>query len=106
MVVVTTEFGRTVRINGTAGADHGVGALALLAGGAVKGGAASMTGRASPMKSSTRNATSPRRPICRAVLKGVLAEHFEAPEKILATNVFPTARRQSRSPGWRRRRDS
>lgn len=37
-VVVMTEFGRTVRENGTRGTDHGHGGLALLAGGAVKGG--------------------------------------------------------------------
>ena len=38
MVVVATEFGRTARINGTDGTDHGTGTIALLAGGAVKGG--------------------------------------------------------------------
>lgn len=37
-VVVMTEFGRTVRENGTRGTDHGHGGLALLAGGAVRGG--------------------------------------------------------------------
>ena len=38
VVVVATEFGRTARINGTDGTDHGTGTIALLAGGAVKGG--------------------------------------------------------------------
>ncbi|MDT8757315.1 DUF1501 domain-containing protein [Sphingomonas psychrotolerans] len=38
MVVVATEFGRTVRVNGTQGTDHGTGALAMLVGGAVNGG--------------------------------------------------------------------
>jgi hypothetical protein len=38
IVVAVTEFGRTVRINGTAAADHGTGTVALLAGGAVQGG--------------------------------------------------------------------
>ena len=37
-VAVMTEFGRTVRENGTKGTDHGHGGLALLAGGAVRGG--------------------------------------------------------------------
>lgn len=38
MVLVATEFGRTVRTNGTNGTDHGTGSLAWLAGGAVRGG--------------------------------------------------------------------
>ena len=37
-VAVITEFGRTARINGTEGTDHGTATIALLAGGAVKGG--------------------------------------------------------------------
>lgn len=36
-VVAMTEFGRTVRLNGTAGTDHGTGGVMLLAGGAVRG---------------------------------------------------------------------
>jgi uncharacterized protein (DUF1501 family) len=38
VVMVTTEFGRTARINGTAGTDHGTATVAFLAGGALKGG--------------------------------------------------------------------
>ena len=38
IVAVATEFGRTVRINGTRGTDHGTGSAMLLAGGAVQGG--------------------------------------------------------------------
>lgn len=38
MVLVATEFGRTVAVNGTGGTDHGQGAAAMLLGGAVKGG--------------------------------------------------------------------
>jgi len=37
-VVCMTEFGRTVRENGSAGTDHGTGGLMVLAGGAVRGG--------------------------------------------------------------------
>jgi uncharacterized protein (DUF1501 family) len=37
-VVAMTEFGRTVRGNGTRGTDHGTGGAMLLAGGAVRGG--------------------------------------------------------------------
>lgn len=38
MVLVATEFGRTVKVNGTAGTDHGTASVAWLLGGAVKGG--------------------------------------------------------------------
>lgn len=38
MVLVATEFGRTVAINGTGGTDHGTGTAAMLLGGGVKGG--------------------------------------------------------------------
>lgn len=38
MILVATEFGRTVAANGTGGTDHGTASAAMLIGGAVKGG--------------------------------------------------------------------
>ena len=38
VVAVITEFGRTARVNGTDGTDHGTATVALLAGGALRGG--------------------------------------------------------------------
>ncbi|WP_188054716.1 DUF1501 domain-containing protein [Sphingosinithalassobacter sp. CS137] len=38
MVLVATEFGRTVKVNGTGGTDHGTASVAMLLGGAVDGG--------------------------------------------------------------------
>ena len=38
LVLVATEFGRTVAVNGTGGTDHGQGSAAMLMGGGVKGG--------------------------------------------------------------------
>lgn len=38
LVLVATEFGRTVAVNGTGGTDHGTGAAAMLLGGRVAGG--------------------------------------------------------------------
>ena len=38
MVLVATEFGRTVAVNGTGGTDHGTASAAMLLGGAVRGG--------------------------------------------------------------------
>jgi uncharacterized protein (DUF1501 family) len=37
-VICASEFGRTVRVNGTGGSDHGTGGLAMILGGAVRGG--------------------------------------------------------------------
>jgi uncharacterized protein (DUF1501 family) len=37
-IVAMTEFGRTARINGTGGTDHGTGGAMVLAGGAIRGG--------------------------------------------------------------------
>ena len=45
VVAVITEFGRTARINGTNGTDHGTGTVAFLAGGALVADAWSPTGR-------------------------------------------------------------
>lgn len=38
VVLVATEFGRTAAINGTGGTDHGTGSVAMVLGGAVRGG--------------------------------------------------------------------
>ena len=38
VVLVATEFGRTAAANGTGGTDHGTGSVAMLFGGAIKGG--------------------------------------------------------------------
>ncbi|MDO6640704.1 DUF1501 domain-containing protein [Shewanella sp. 5_MG-2023] len=38
VIIVATEFGRTVKENGTYGTDHGTGSAMFIAGGAVKGG--------------------------------------------------------------------
>ncbi|MCM8557555.1 DUF1501 domain-containing protein [Sphingomicrobium sediminis] len=38
LVIVATEFGRTAALNGTNGTDHGTASMAMLLGGAVKGG--------------------------------------------------------------------
>ena len=38
LVIAATEFGRTVRVNGTAGTDHGTASTLFVAGGALNGG--------------------------------------------------------------------
>jgi uncharacterized protein (DUF1501 family) len=89
VVAVVTEFGRTARINGTAGTDHGTATVALLAGGAVKGGRviADWPG----LKEADLHERRDLRPTTdlRAVLKGVLRDHLRVPDAALATTVFP-----------------
>ncbi|MDR6950940.1 uncharacterized protein (DUF1501 family) [Ancylobacter sp. 3268] len=88
-LMVVTEFGRTARINGTRGTDHGTGTVVLLAGGAIRGGrviadwpglsdAALLDGR------DLRPTTD-----VRSVAKGILADLFGAPAGYLARDVFP-----------------
>jgi uncharacterized protein (DUF1501 family) len=88
-VVLVTEFGRTARINGTDGTDHGTATVALLAGGALKGGRviADWPGLKEASLFEKRD-LAPTTDL-RAVLKGVLRDHLRADEKVLASDVFP-----------------
>jgi uncharacterized protein (DUF1501 family) len=89
VVVVATEFGRTARINGTEGTDHGTGTIALLAGGAVKGGRViSDWPGLKPSNLHEGRDLAPTSDL-RAVLKGVLHDHLGISETVLAKNVFP-----------------
>jgi uncharacterized protein (DUF1501 family) len=89
VIVVATEFGRTARINGTQGTDHGTGTLALLAGGAVKGGRviADWPGL-KPNNLYQGRDLAPTTDL-RAVMKGVLHDQFGIAERVLADSVFP-----------------
>lgn len=88
-VAIVTEFGRTARINGTEGTDHGTGTVALLAGGALKGGRviADWPGVSETALFEKRD-LKPTTDL-RAVLKGLLHDHVRVDEKALATAVFP-----------------
>jgi uncharacterized protein (DUF1501 family) len=88
-VAVITEFGRTARINGTEGTDHGTATVALLVGGALKGGrvitdwpgvAETALYQGRDLKPTTD---------LRAVIKGVLRDHLRVDERALAEHVFP-----------------
>ncbi|MBR0741739.1 DUF1501 domain-containing protein [Bradyrhizobium liaoningense] len=89
VIVVATEFGRTARINGTDGTDHGTGTIALLAGGAVKGGRiiADWPG----LKLANLHEGRDLKPTTdlRSVIKGVLQEQFGLSDRVLAESVFP-----------------
>jgi uncharacterized protein (DUF1501 family) len=88
-VVIVTEFGRTAKVNGTGGTDHGTGGVSFLAGGAIAGGriAGQWPGISSQDLNEGRDlhATTDMR----GLFKGVLAEHLRMPASALDANVFP-----------------
>ena len=92
VVVVATEFGRTAKINGTQGTDHGTGTIALLAGGAVKGGRVIADWPALRMASLYQGRDLAPTTDLRAVFKGVLADHLGLGERALGETGFRTAR--------------
>jgi uncharacterized protein (DUF1501 family) len=89
VVAVVTEFGRTARINGTEGTDHGTATVALLAGGALRGGrvVADWPG----LKVANLHEGRDLKPTTdvRAVLKGLLKDHLRLDDAVLAAKVFP-----------------
>jgi uncharacterized protein (DUF1501 family) len=89
VVAVVTEFGRTARINGNNGTDHGTGTVALLAGGALKGGRviADWPGLKNANLYEGRDLAATTD--LRAVLKGLLKDHLRVTDEALAANVFP-----------------
>jgi uncharacterized protein (DUF1501 family) len=89
VVAVVTEFGRTARINGTNGTDHGTGTIALLAGGALKGGRviADWPGLKNANLYEGRDLAATTD--LRAVLKGLLKDHLRVTDQALAGSVFP-----------------
>ncbi len=88
-VAIVTEFGRTARINGTEGTDHGTATVALLVGGAVKGGRVVTDWPG--VKESSLYEGRDLKPTTdlRAVLKGLLRDHVRVGDKALAEAVFP-----------------
>jgi uncharacterized protein (DUF1501 family) len=88
-ILVITEFGRTANINGTEGSDHGTATVAMLAGGAVKGGRviADWPGL-KPAQLHEGRDLKPTTDL-RGVMKGVLADHLGLAAPILSERIFP-----------------
>lgn len=95
LVIVATEFGRTVRPNGTGGTDHGEASLAMLLGGAVAGGkviadwpglstAALYEGR--DLKPTTD---------LDSLIAGALAQHYRLEPSRVAATLFPESRERA-----------
>jgi uncharacterized protein (DUF1501 family) len=85
-VIVATEFGRTARVNGTGGTDHGTGGVALLLGGGVKGG--QMLGDWPGLGTLYQDRDLQPANDIRALFAGVMAEHWGLDRAALNERVF------------------
>ena len=89
VVVAITEFGRTARINGAVGADHGTATIAFLAGEALAGGRVVADWPGLRVAGLYEQRDLKPTTDLRAVLKGVLGEHLGLSGDVLAHAVFP-----------------
>ena len=83
-----TEFGRTVRANGTRGTDHGTGTVAFVLGGAVAGGRVQANWPGLAQANLFENRDLQPTADLRAVAKGLLAQHLGLDATALAQS-FP-----------------
>lgn len=91
-MLVVTEFGRTVAVNGTRGTDHGTATCAFLSGGAISGGRviADWPGLGNGDLYQQRD-LKPTLDL-RSVFKGVLGAHLGVSENNLEARIFPGSR--------------
>ena len=89
VVVVVSEFGREVTMNGTQGTDHGTGGVAFVLGGKVNGGRVwgEWPGLAKKDRFEGRDLRITTD--IRSVLKGVLSDHLSVSTRSLNSDVFP-----------------
>ncbi len=93
VVVIMTEFGRTVRTNGTKGTDHGTASAGFVLGGRVDGGRLLGEWPGLAKKNLYQGRDLMPTVDSRSVLKAVFAEQFSVSEKDLADKVFPESGR-------------
>jgi len=89
VVIAVTEFGRTARVNGTGGTDHGTASTGLILGGALRPG-----GLVGDWPGLSQNALFENRDTAptldmRGLFKGVLADHMGVDRAALESKVFP-----------------
>ena len=89
VVLVATEFGREVAVNGTQGTDRGSGGAALVLGGAVKGGRVLTDWPGLAKKDRFEGRDLRVTTDLRAALRSVLADHLKIPRRALDDSVLP-----------------
>jgi uncharacterized protein (DUF1501 family) len=92
VVIAATEFGRTARVNGTGGTDHGTASTLILAGGALKRGG--LVGDWPTLQQARLFEDRDLAPTLdvRQVFKGVLRDHLGLDHSALDARVFPDSR--------------
>ena len=88
-VIVFTEFGRTVRANGTRGTDHGTGTLAFAVGGGIQGGRiVSDWPGLKPADLFQNRDLKPTRDV-RELFAAALVQHLSVAESLIDDRIFP-----------------
>lgn len=95
ILIVATEFGRTARINGTQGTDHGTASTLLLAGGALRRG-----GPVGDWPGLSDSALFEGRDLAptldvRSIFKSVLSDHLGVDRRALHDLVFPDSQAEA-----------
>lgn len=92
VVLGISEFGRTVRVNGSGGTDHGTGGFAFLAGGRVNGG--QVYGEWPGLAERALYQNRDLMPVTdvRSLIKGVLADFLQTAAKEIEETAFPDSR--------------
>ncbi|WP_062183530.1 DUF1501 domain-containing protein [Sphingopyxis sp. C-1] len=90
LVIVATEFGRTIEINGTGGTDHGTAATAMLLGGGLKEGgkvSADWPGLTPSARYEGRD-LKPTRSL-EGVIAGAVSHHYALDPRIVSKTLYP-----------------
>jgi uncharacterized protein (DUF1501 family) len=93
VVVMSTEFGRTARVNGTGGTDHGTASTTLVLGGALKSGGIIGDWPTLAQNRLFENRDTAPTLDMRGLFKGILRDHLGIDRAKLDTLVFPNSAR-------------
>ncbi len=99
VVVTMTEFGRTVKPNGSGGTDHGTASAAFVFGGAVKGGRVITNWPGIGEKDLYEGRDLKPTLDLRAMMKGIIYDMYGLPDAALNADIFPGSQNVERIKG-------